>query len=67
MLADATAKRDVLLKDTGRIRAEVIESKNSNTLLIAQNKQLEHELERLETYAEQLNSNINDVMVDYRT
>jgi hypothetical protein len=67
MLSDATAKRDMLLKDTGRIRAEVIESKNSNTLLIAQNKQLEHELERLETYAEQLNSNINDVMVDYRT
>ena len=51
LLAESTKKREDLVKELERVRSEVLQRKSENENTKAKNKELEHELERLENYA----------------
>jgi predicted nuclease with TOPRIM domain len=55
-----------MLKDLERLRQEVIAKRSENEIVRGKNKELEHELDRLDDYAHQLKENISDMMDDYR-
>jgi DNA repair exonuclease SbcCD ATPase subunit len=55
-----------LIKELEKVRHEVLQKKSENENARAKNKELEHELERLENYAHQVRENIQDMMADYR-
>ena len=65
-MAESTKKREEFVKELERVRSEVLLRKSENENTRAKNKELEHELERLENYASQVRENIQDMMTDYR-
>lgn len=55
-----------MLQELDKLRSEVLLKKAENEKITSKNRELEHELERLEAYASQLKDNIQDMMADYR-
>jgi hypothetical protein len=66
MLSEATKKREEQLAELKKIQEEVLKRRTENETAKSQNRELEHEVERLENYANQLKENMQDIMSDYR-
>lgn len=65
MYQEQSKRREEMSKDLERLRQEVISKRSENETVRGKNRELEHELERLDSYAHQLRENIQDMMEDY--
>ncbi len=51
MLNEAIKQKDELTKDLDKVRTEVVQKKASNQTMQSKNRELEHEVEKLEQYS----------------
>lgn len=66
LMQEQSQKREQLVREVERVRQEVLQKRGESETMRAKNRELEHELERLDNYANQLKANIQDMMDDYK-